>query len=397
MLYFQKRPLEAEKAYKQAVQFNPSLKDALYNLGTVLLELEKWSEAEGIFERVLELDQQNIEALHNLGVVKLEQGRFREAEEPLTQVATQLATTNTLYCPAWFNLGEVLFNLNRIEEAQRAYEKANLHSPFDWQYKKEVKNILYQLHAYTGPDASYNIKELILQALELSNRGKSKLAIEIFKTSNKMTPKNPIILLYWANELDLVGEKSEAEKKLNEAIQMDVDLVKEYISFRQEGSFQETTIWESSLTFWMAFKGKCKSCETVAQFAVNRFNKSICFNCGAEERSPIGGPPTGRSPIFGAAIPLHGFLYEKYPEVMNLGNLLVQMDEFTTAEHVFDIAVKLWPSDPDCWKSLAHVLDRLKKTKKSLKACEKALSEAPLNWSGQDEMKSLFLRLEREI
>lgn len=93
--------------------------DGWYDLG-LDLEAVSVSQACGAYEEALRLDTSHVEAHLNLGRLLHEQGRLEDAEEHYLR-ARELDPENAL---AWYNLGVVLEDLGRVGEAKAAYGMA---------------------------------------------------------------------------------------------------------------------------------------------------------------------------------------------------------------------------------------------------------------------------------
>ena len=69
----------AERAYQKAVSISPQ-PDFYYNLGEVLVTLEKWDDAIEAFKEVLKSDTKDANCYFNLGICYLKKEEFKFAE-----------------------------------------------------------------------------------------------------------------------------------------------------------------------------------------------------------------------------------------------------------------------------------------------------------------------------
>jgi hypothetical protein len=91
-----------------------------YNLGTILINLKRYSEAEAVLRAAWEERRDDGRIAVNLGVVLINTGRTRESF-PIFQRAVELYPESA---EAWNNLGAVAAELGFVQEAMRAYRKS---------------------------------------------------------------------------------------------------------------------------------------------------------------------------------------------------------------------------------------------------------------------------------
>jgi predicted TPR repeat methyltransferase len=103
----------AARAFEQALALDPAFERALYQLGNVHQDQERWTEAERHFRHALALVPDHAEAQNNLGVVLQMLGRSPEAEASYAR-ATELKPS--LVHP-YLNLGRMLDETGRRAEA----------------------------------------------------------------------------------------------------------------------------------------------------------------------------------------------------------------------------------------------------------------------------------------
>ena len=85
ILYEKVKNLEkAEEAYKKAIKISPQ-EDFYYNLGEVLVSLEKWDEAIENFEIVLKTDSKDGNCYFNLGLCYLNKDEINKATDLFQQ------------------------------------------------------------------------------------------------------------------------------------------------------------------------------------------------------------------------------------------------------------------------------------------------------------------------
>jgi choline-sulfatase len=69
----------AEDRFRRAIALAPNDPQARSNLGTLLVDQQRWEEAEDVYQITLELDPENLTALKNLGLLHSVRGRRDEA------------------------------------------------------------------------------------------------------------------------------------------------------------------------------------------------------------------------------------------------------------------------------------------------------------------------------
>ncbi len=115
----QRDPEGAAREFAAALELDPSLVDARFNLGQVLFGLGRTAEARAHFERALALDPEHAGAHNGLGAVQLEQDP-RAAEASFAR-ALELDPD---YADACNNLGVALERQGRAQEARAAFARA---------------------------------------------------------------------------------------------------------------------------------------------------------------------------------------------------------------------------------------------------------------------------------
>ena len=115
-------PELAAKSYRSAIQFNPSNADAWASLAWVChRKIKNPDEAEEAYLKAIELDPNAWWVRSNYGSFLQEETiRHDEAESVFRKVCAEDPMPNT----TWFNLGNLLKNLGRLDEAEAAYRKS---------------------------------------------------------------------------------------------------------------------------------------------------------------------------------------------------------------------------------------------------------------------------------
>ena len=116
---------QALSSFRRAVQLNPKFKEALLNVGNIVLDFRKYAEAKQAFEAVLALDRKNYDATIGLGIAQRGLKDYNGAEASYKK-ALKLDGKRP---DAAFNLGVLYqdFRANETEDlkkAQGAYRTA---------------------------------------------------------------------------------------------------------------------------------------------------------------------------------------------------------------------------------------------------------------------------------
>ena len=109
---------EAEAAYKDLLTKAPSIPEIHYNLAYVYTQKKDWANAEASYKKALELKPDYSDALTSLARMYQESGQPQKAMELMSQGSAGSDPK------AQFNLGVMLMNQNKDEEALAAFQKA---------------------------------------------------------------------------------------------------------------------------------------------------------------------------------------------------------------------------------------------------------------------------------
>lgn len=108
----------AEAAYRKALELDPTLTNALTNLGNLLFRRGDVSDAERLYIRALRLDPDQPEAFYNLGFLLYERGEL----EPAALNFKRALRSDPGFADAHFNLAMVLCDLGRSGQARPHWE-----------------------------------------------------------------------------------------------------------------------------------------------------------------------------------------------------------------------------------------------------------------------------------
>jgi tetratricopeptide (TPR) repeat protein len=124
----QRRWDDAEKAYRDAVEWSPKDVDALVALSVVLVQpvdgannAKRFADAQGFAQRAVQLDPKNAVAWDRLGVAIQSRGTFNAETENAYRRAVEL---DPQFAAAYAHLARVLRRLNKGDEAAPLYDRA---------------------------------------------------------------------------------------------------------------------------------------------------------------------------------------------------------------------------------------------------------------------------------
>uniref|UniRef100_F6XAQ8 dolichyl-phosphate-mannose--protein mannosyltransferase n=1 Tax=Ciona intestinalis TaxID=7719 RepID=F6XAQ8_CIOIN len=199
------RLLQAERSYRDAISYRPQLALARLNLGVVLSQLGRNQEAKTVYRETAKLDDRGlkdprshahaqISALYNLGCLLAEEGNHVAAVSAY-QKAIGRKATHYKYHSILNMLGQSLYQLGRIEEAERSFK----------------------LSLAEKPD---HVPSHLTYARLLEKVGKISHAEKLYKNAIQMEPSNPVSYQHYSRLHINRGMYTEASKLLDKAIEV---------------------------------------------------------------------------------------------------------------------------------------------------------------------------------
>ncbi|MDH4285173.1 MAG: tetratricopeptide repeat protein, partial [Gallionellaceae bacterium] len=157
-------PCGSGKKYKHCCQLrsNPLGKNTSAAAIQTALEHHRaghLAEAEEIYNQVLHTDPAHPDALHYLGTIATDQGRYKEAVELIGR-AIQVRPSRSMY----YNQGNALRELNRLDEAAESFRRALVLDPNYAEAYTNLGGVLLVQHKLEEAVESYR------RALELKPR-----------------------------------------------------------------------------------------------------------------------------------------------------------------------------------------------------------------------------------
>jgi tetratricopeptide (TPR) repeat protein len=129
---------DAERAYRRAIELDPSLANAFTNLGNLMVRRGRSEEAERLYTRALQVDPDQPEAYYNLGFLMYDQGNLPAAVLNFKRALR----SDPSFADAHFNLAMALADMNRRGEAREhwdAYLRLDPASPWAEVARRELE------------------------------------------------------------------------------------------------------------------------------------------------------------------------------------------------------------------------------------------------------------------
>lgn len=146
------RTEEAINSYKKAVSLKPDLTDAHYNLGAALQAQSKFQQAVKSYQKAIALEPGFFEATVNLGVVLQEQGQLAESIESYKK-----ALTIQQDAKVYFNMGTALKNEGKLGDAIESYNQALALTPDYAEVHSNLGEVLRDQGRYDASVAAYKL------------------------------------------------------------------------------------------------------------------------------------------------------------------------------------------------------------------------------------------------
>ncbi len=173
--------LKAEQKYREVLSLNPQDVDALFNLGTLYSEIERYPEALEMLSQALKLNHFQAEISIELGMLFEKMGELQQA----IQTYRTAIQTDPTSLPAYECLGQCLVQSGELAQAEMIYRQEIAANPNDVSGYVGLGNVLNQ-------------------------QGKPDEAIPVFQAALSLKPANP-------DALEGLGTACEAKNDLEQA------------------------------------------------------------------------------------------------------------------------------------------------------------------------------------
>ncbi len=140
---------EARIQYSKALQLDPRLGDAYYELGLADSALQSWGDALAAFQQAYELEPQRLDVGLQLAHLYVAASQFGPAKE----IADSLLQRNPTSADAHLLLGDIFVRQQNPEEALRAFTKVAELAPKDPSSCERVALVEASMHRYSDAEA----------------------------------------------------------------------------------------------------------------------------------------------------------------------------------------------------------------------------------------------------
>lgn len=143
---------KAESCGIKAIQLDSGFALSYYNLGYVYQAKKENLKAKSFFIKCLEADSEYKDAYFKLAFIHATEGNYTAAEK----MALQYHKRDSTYIYNLINLGEIEFNLKKIEEAEMFYNKALEQNPLSEYVLEELAKFYLSIQLFTKADIHLN-------------------------------------------------------------------------------------------------------------------------------------------------------------------------------------------------------------------------------------------------
>ncbi|WDN89974.1 hypothetical protein BuS5_02944 [Desulfosarcina sp. BuS5] len=200
-IYAEKQYLKAEKAYRKALEIEPALEEARFELIKLYTNNKKWGNVEKLYKEILEEDPDNIKAGLGLGLYYAKKGKQKKAENLFRQFGERsLLDDNVIR-----NIIQQYLVPKRFDDAgiilegmlKGAPDSSNLHylAGMTFDGLKDHDTAIAHFKRVT-PDSKFYENSATHVFFLYQQQGKIDEAIAALKKLIKNIPDNPKLFLY---------------------------------------------------------------------------------------------------------------------------------------------------------------------------------------------------------
>jgi len=259
----------AETGYRQILAEVPDHSDALYLLGTVLLQQQKFSESIECLESVLAVTAGTADTHNNIGVAYKAIGDWQQAAQSF-QAALK---ANPHYSQALFNLGSLMQDRGLLDDAAKCFRHALQIKPDDQESLLGLANVTKDIGEYEESESYFrtalaadpeNIDYKINLGYLLAKQKKFDSAIEFYQKVLADQPQFTEIYNSLSYIYEAQGKLDAAVEAAQQAIGINPDFA--------EGFNNLGTALKTKYDFPAAFAAFEKALKLNPQFSLAEFN-----------------------------------------------------------------------------------------------------------------------------
>ena len=224
----------AEHSYRQAIARNQDFTAALSNLGTLMLDEERWSEAKVFLERALALSPGDSKTLNSLGLAQLS---LKDEEGALSSFKKAIELSE--YPAAYGNLGVLLENRGDNEGAVKAYRHILNKYPNMRDVTVNLFKLLYRSNRY---EEAYElaITTPVLDSIRLGLRSMFVSVLQGVCDHTRMANEWAVTRNYFEIQLQNIARKAVHDEIMVTADMLNIML----LPMNYGGSYPEPQIYQ---------------------------------------------------------------------------------------------------------------------------------------------------------
>ena len=227
-IYAEKNYLTSEKAYKKALEIEPELEEARFELIQLYINNKKWGNVERLYKEILDQDPDNIKASLGLGLYYAKNGERKKADNLFKHLGERsLLDSNVIRNIIQQYLVSKRFDDARIileDMLKGAPESSNLNylTGMTFDGLKDPDTAIEYFKKVT-PDSKFYANSATYVFFHYQQQGKIDEAIAALKKVIKNIPDNPELFLYLGTFYEEAEEYEKAIDAFKDGIKIDPD------------------------------------------------------------------------------------------------------------------------------------------------------------------------------
>lgn len=215
---------KAIEGYRTALELHPALPDALYNLGILLMKLQRFDDAARYFQVLREQKPQDQDVLLLLAQCQLQLGRHREARQ-----LAELAVAGGGGEPALLALANILQMEGRNQDVVTLLELRRKQYSASAKYLFTLGMSYYNIGSYSAARDLFSAAASITPSLAqahyfkgnaLSRLGRPDLALPPYAEAVRLAPDKYLYHFHYGLALSNLGQKDPGEDQLKRAVEI---------------------------------------------------------------------------------------------------------------------------------------------------------------------------------
>ncbi len=329
---------DAIEAYRQAIALEPGDAVSWNSLGDVYRELAQFEAAIEAYQQALNFNPGFAWPYHSLGLIYQQQDRY-ELATPAFHQAARLHQRGEDRAIAWQQLGDIYRRLERFEEAVEAYQQARALGPaFAWPYHN--LGLIYE------------------------QRGDYEAAAPLFRQAIARHKNDRDRVLSWQR----LGDVCHALNRYTEAIEAYQRVIE--LNPQAAGAWNCLGTAQAALEHYeAAIKAFERAIELDPTLAWPYHNLGLVYEQRAKYETAI--------PYYRQALDRHHQPLDAATSWYNLGNVYLALERYPEATEAFSKATELNPGNALAWDSLGESYRAVKRQAEAEAAYRRAIQLDP--------------------